>query len=349
LVVKDENNLLRDNHWGSSNKARIFSNTSSDGLRNNFSPLTRYDDYYKMYPEIPTDDLNEWYFICATYNPDIREVSSTTNLFVRGGTSEDGTNYGEDSKRYWLNHQIRFNTETRQIFIDVGSAGDIVANSLEGAKCKVEIISKSDLLKARGYKISDLTIDTDSEDGEVLEDNEIDIPPVDDINEEEEDSNIEPNPMLAPNGFNPMTNPMTGTLSPQGQWIWNGVSMTWLPVEIEEEETEEETQEEDSNIEPNPMLAPNGFNPMTNPMTGTLSPQGQWSWNGVSMTWLPVEIEEEEETEEEDSNVEQMPTNPPVGFNPMTNNFMQGTLSPQGQWRWTGQGMTWAAVDSGGY
>ena len=67
------------------------------------------------------------------------------------------------------------------------------------------------------------------------------------------------------------------------------------------------------------------------------------------MTWLPVEIEEEEETEEEDSNVEQMPTNPPVGFNPMTNNFMQGTLSPQGQWRWTGQGMTWAAVDSGNY
>ena len=28
-------------------------------------------------------------------------------------------------------------------------------------------------------------------------------------------------------------------------------------------------------------------------MTGTLSPQGQWSWNGVSITWVAVEIEEE--------------------------------------------------------
>ena len=42
-----------------------------------------------------------------------------------------------------------------------------------------------------------------------------------------------------------------------------------------------------------PIGAPNGFNPMTNPMTGTLSPQGQWSWNGVSITWVAVETEEE--------------------------------------------------------
>jgi len=36
---------------------------------------------------------------------------------------------------------------------------------------------------------------------------------------------------------------------------------------------------------------------MTNPMTGTLSPQGQWSWNSVSMAWVAVETQEEESSE----------------------------------------------------
>jgi len=243
LVLKDENNFLRDNHWGGPNHQRILTNENDTTLKNTNSPLNRYPNHYHtMYPEIPTDNLDEWYFICATYNPDIREVLSTTNLFVRGGTSEDGTNYGEDSKRYWLNHQIRFNTETRQIFIDVGSAGDIVANSLEGAKCKVEIISKSDLLKARGYKVGDIEkeIVDDSEDPPFNVDEINGVNPLDNSSEtqEEETSNIEPMPNNVPNGFNPMTNPMTGTLSPQGQWSWNGVSITWVAVETEEESSE---------------------------------------------------------------------------------------------------------------
>jgi len=58
------------------------------------------------------------------------------------------------------------------------------------------------------------------------------------IVDEEETSNIEPMPSNPPVGFNPMTNPMTGTLSPQGQWIWNGVSITWVAVETEEESSE---------------------------------------------------------------------------------------------------------------
>ena len=235
LVIKDENNFLRDNHWGSSNKERIFSSTSSTGLKNNYSPLTRYSDYYRMYPEISTDDLNEWYFICATYNPEIREPISTSADSVR-----------LNSKDYWLNHRIKFNTpaiaETSNYWINIGdvSEGDIVANSFEGAKCKVEIISRTDLLKARGYKVDDISVTAPP-----VDDISVTTPPVDDINEEEQDSNIEPNPTLAPNGFNPMTNPMTGTLSPQGQWSWNGVSMTWLPVEIEEEEETEEESGDD--------------------------------------------------------------------------------------------------------
>ena len=38
----------------------------------------------------------------------------------------------------------------------------VVANSGLGAKCIVEIISRSDLLRARGYKIGDLSIDSTS-------------------------------------------------------------------------------------------------------------------------------------------------------------------------------------------
>jgi len=108
----------------------------------------------------------------------------------------------------------------------------VVANSGLGAKCKVEIISKSDLLKARGYKVGNIekTIVDDSEETQEEE--------VQEEETQEETSNVEPMPSNPPAGFNPMTNPMTGTLSPQGQWSWNGVSITWVAVEIEEESSE---------------------------------------------------------------------------------------------------------------
>ena len=252
LVVKDD--LIRDNHYGyllSNGNVGLNRITGRDlvsRVNSNFNPTRRFPTKaHNIYPEIPTDDLNKWYFICATYNPQVVEEIEESEL--------------SSNTQYWLNH----------VTPGVEDAEDeIVSFSGLGAKCKVEVISKSDLLRARGYKIDDLTIDIDSEDGEILEDNEIDIPsddeeppfnvdetedidPLDNPSEtQEEDSNIEPNPMLAPNGFNPMTNPMTGTLSPQGQWSWNGVSMTWIPVEIEEEEeTEEETEEEDADNEDN--------------------------------------------------------------------------------------------------
>ena len=251
LVLKDENNLLRDNHWGSSNKQRIFSSTSSTGLKNNYSPLTRYPNHYHtMYPEIPTDNLDEWYFICATYNPEIREPISTSADSVR-----------LNSKDYWLNHRIKFNTPTiaatSDYWINIGdvSEGDIVANSFEGAKCKVEIISRTDLLKARGYKVGDISVTAPPVDGEDTS-----------LQDDDGDNGI----VVGGSGEIEMTNPSN------------------------QQSSEEETQEEEtSDVEPNPTIAPNGFNPMTNPMTGTLSPQGQWSWNGISITWVAVEIEEE--------------------------------------------------------
>ena len=234
LVVKDD--LIRDNHYGyklSNGNVGLNRITGRDLVsrgNSNFNPTKRFPTKaHNIYPEIPTDDLNEWYFICATYNPQVVEDIEESEL--------------SSKTQYWLNH--------------IDENGEVVANSGLGAKCKVELISKSDLLRARGYKIDDLTIDIDSEDGEILEDNDIDIsldneePPfnvdeTEDIDpldnpsetQEEETSNVEPMPTNPPTGFNPMTNPMTGTLSPQGQWSWNGVSITWVAVEIEEESSE---------------------------------------------------------------------------------------------------------------
>ena len=82
------------------------------------------------YTHIP-QDFNEWYFICATYNPRVNEVDS----FVGDIYDEYQTN-----PDFWLNHIDPFTSEFK-------------ANSLYGNKCKVEIISRSDLLRARGFKV----------------------------------------------------------------------------------------------------------------------------------------------------------------------------------------------------
>jgi len=83
---------------------------------------------------IPTDNLEEWFFICATYNPQINESFS----FIQ---SDDL----KSQKLFWLNHMNLY--------------GAIVADaSPYGARCKVEVISRSDLLRARGFKVEDLGI-----------------------------------------------------------------------------------------------------------------------------------------------------------------------------------------------
>ena len=59
------------------------------------------------------------------YGPDEYETISAGNYIT--------------NENFWLNH--------------VDANGTIVANSGLGNKCKVEIISRSDLLRARGYRV----------------------------------------------------------------------------------------------------------------------------------------------------------------------------------------------------
>ena len=126
LAVREQDGTLRDNHWGTPQRGRRTANQSS--------PIEEYDDtvIHELYPQILTDNLDEWYFICATYNPNIEELNISSESSLR------------NNKQYWLNHLNDDNV--------------IVVNSGLGAKCKVEIISKSELLTARGFLVDSLQI-----------------------------------------------------------------------------------------------------------------------------------------------------------------------------------------------
>ena len=128
LVVKDGDGVLRGSHIG----------TNFMDRRNGLPEFGYYDnqgDYDHAYglmtnTRIPTD-FTEWYFICATFNPNIDETESHNNT-----STYDSFKNNSD---FWRNNVL--------------TNGSSVVNSELGAKCKVEIISRSDLLRARGFKV----------------------------------------------------------------------------------------------------------------------------------------------------------------------------------------------------
>ena len=99
------------------------------------------DNTFFNHTQIPTDDLNEWFFICATYNPNVDEYSSIRDFREnRGGNT-----------LFWQNHIMPGHES-------VTSNDTTVPYSGYGAKCKVEVISRSELLRARGYKVENGTL-----------------------------------------------------------------------------------------------------------------------------------------------------------------------------------------------
>ena len=120
-------------------------------------------------------DLNGWYYIVANYNPDIVEIPRNGSCTDDGDatTTDDGEECGPNGltslkyhSDYWRwNVNYGYTGEdgiapTDAIIVDnpiLGSNTDLkigayTANSGFGAKCKVEIISRKDLLRARGFK-----------------------------------------------------------------------------------------------------------------------------------------------------------------------------------------------------
>ena len=127
LVVYDEHVGLYDSH--------LF---GIGGTRINYVPQfgsTDIADYLKGYEgdllthTIIPIDFNEWYFIVATYNPNIDD----------GTVGLDGSLQNDPD--YWRGNRDAAPPYSYTHFSDFG------------AKCKVEFISKSDLIRARGFKV----------------------------------------------------------------------------------------------------------------------------------------------------------------------------------------------------
>ncbi len=134
LVVND-NGMIRGSHIGMPFMRRR-KGLPEFGMFDYFTDTNTppYDHAYGLMTNtrIP-EDFNEWYFICATYNPNVDEEYGFENPTIGG---YDNVRLVPE---YALNH------------IDVN--GQFTNFSNLGNRCKVEIISKSDLLRARGFKV----------------------------------------------------------------------------------------------------------------------------------------------------------------------------------------------------
>ena len=120
LVVREGDGTLRDSHVGTELKQRH--NTATSGNLAYENDINRAFNYTR----VPID-FDEWYFVVANYNPDIEE---------------DGIGFSDNTLRklpeFW-----RWNYDGQNYTHYSGL----------GARCKVEIISKSDLIRARGFKL----------------------------------------------------------------------------------------------------------------------------------------------------------------------------------------------------
>ncbi len=151
LMLRDKQNNFYDNHFGALGLNR-FQQRSYGGNANNVygaynfydengleteedtgNPRSYYPNIHEAFPRVEINRLDEWYFICATYNPNVYEL---------GYNEQEG--WMRQNKQYWLNH--------------VNHNQQIVPFSGQGARCKVELISRSDLLNARGYIGRPLTV-----------------------------------------------------------------------------------------------------------------------------------------------------------------------------------------------
>ena len=113
LIVREGDNSIRDSHFGTSWSNRVDTSIADSELYNQGSATPMFN-----YTRVPID-FEEWYFIVASYNPLNDEALAST-----------------DSYDYWQGN---------------GADGSVHYSGF-GSKCKVEILSKSDLLRARGYR-----------------------------------------------------------------------------------------------------------------------------------------------------------------------------------------------------
>tara|TARA_Y100001970_G_C14197385_1_gene838938 strand:+ start:192 stop:2057 length:1866 start_codon:yes stop_codon:yes gene_type:complete len=184
LVVKEDDGTLRDSHIGKSRyrgeylSRRYPTTVSEDNTQGrlfgvDFTPIKLLN-----YTRVPID-FNEWFFIVANYNPNINEDGSFTEEIYEsfGPNSLTTLRYYPE---FWKNNIIPLSipptpddiadnpwndddldgfTDDCNIIEDADAdyrwclLGSYTHSSGMGAKCKVEIISRTDLLRAKGFKV----------------------------------------------------------------------------------------------------------------------------------------------------------------------------------------------------
>ena len=122
LIVREGDGSLRDSNFGNS------VNEKYDTVGNNMTAVQGSVENYRNYTRVPID-FDEWYFIVARYKPTEDEDSVSSNV----------TDYLTNPE-YWMNN---VSNDASPIYTHDSGLGN---------RCKVEIISKKDLLRARGYK-----------------------------------------------------------------------------------------------------------------------------------------------------------------------------------------------------
>ena len=142
-----------DNPFGGSAYGKLPS--FHDQVPSDNNPGRKY--YFLNYTNIPTDNLEEWFFVCATYDPSINEIGSFGGDYGDryGGFDFHSSNPNDNFKPGTLGRG-NSNSELRDDLFWLGHKdldGNIVSRSGFGNRCKVEIISRSDLLRARGYRV----------------------------------------------------------------------------------------------------------------------------------------------------------------------------------------------------
>ena len=147
LVVRDGDGKIRDSHVPipSSELLGSTSLVRRDTATLEKTALDHGQGYAWTYTRVPVD-LQEWYFIVATYSPldgsnGIDEDTSILTYMNDDDLAPDGLTL-KNSPEFWRWNVTPLNAGT----------GTYSSNSGYGAQCKVEIISKTDLLRARGYK-----------------------------------------------------------------------------------------------------------------------------------------------------------------------------------------------------
>ena len=133
--LTQDTNLL-DSHVGVKD-SRKFRHNIGEGYVVDGETYNQLDEIKLLQTTHIPENFNEWYFICATFNPNNFEPNESDAVYDQ--QSQNGLP-NKWNPHFWMNN------------VDP-TDGSFVANSGYGNQSKVEIISKTDLLRARGYKV----------------------------------------------------------------------------------------------------------------------------------------------------------------------------------------------------